>query len=310
MNTVSNTASETGIHSRGIAAPAWFATRPFTWSVQRELWENRYLYLAPVAVAGVFLVGFFINLLYLAFRLRAGMALDPAQQRAQFELPYNIVSGLVMGTTVILQMVYCLDCLYGERRDRSILFWKSAPVSDLTTVLSKATIPFLVLPLIGFGVTAISQLIVRLLTASVLSASGVHVTTRWTEMSFILVSLMVLYHLVTAHSLWYAPIFGWLMLISSWARRAPFLWAALPPFAIWALEKTAFNTSYFADMLKYRVSGPERFDFVAPGSLGMDPLHHIHPGQFLNTPGLWIGLAFAVACLYAASRLRRQHGPI
>ena len=62
-------------------------------------------------------------------------------------------------------MFYCLDALYGERRDRSILFWKSLPVSDLTTVLSKASIPIVVLPLLTFAVTVATQLIMLLSAA-------------------------------------------------------------------------------------------------------------------------------------------------
>ena len=62
-------------------------------------------------------------------------------------------------------------------------------------------------------------------------------------------SLLLLYHLVTVHALWYAPFYGWLLLVSGWARRAPFLWAALPLLAIGVVEKIAFNTSHFAAML-------------------------------------------------------------
>ena len=157
-----------------------------------------------------------------------------------------------MGTTFIVGMFYCLDALHGERRDRSILFWKSLPVSDLTTVLSKASIPLVVLPLLTFAITVATQLIMLLLSSAVLLGSGLSVATLWTQLSLFQMSLMLLYHLVTVHALWYAPIYGWLLLVSAWARRAPFLWAALPLLAIGVVEKIAFNTSHFAAMLGYR----------------------------------------------------------
>ncbi len=106
-------------------------------------------------------------------------------------------------------MFYCLDALHGERRDRSILFWKSLPVSDLTTVLSKASIPLVVLPLLAFAITVVTQCIMLLLSSAVLLASGLSVATLWTQLSLFQMSLMLLYHLVTVHALWHAPIY-WL----------------------------------------------------------------------------------------------------
>ena len=105
-----------------------------------------------------------------------------------------------MGTTFIIGVFYCLDALYGERRDRSILFWKSLPVSDLTTVLSKASIPLVVLPLLTFAITVVTQLLMLLLSAAVLAGSGLSVTPL-TQLPLFQMSLVLLYHLVAVHSL-------------------------------------------------------------------------------------------------------------
>jgi ABC-2 type transport system permease protein len=206
---------------------------------------------------------------------------------------------------------YCLDALYGERRDRSILFWKSLPVSDLATVLSKMITPLVILPLVSFAIAVVTQWIMLLVSTAVLLGSGLSVGPLWTHASLFQQWLMLLYHLLTAHGLWYAPIYGWLLLVSAWARRTPFLWAALPPLAIAAVEKIAFNTSHFGAMLANRMlgGGGGSDDFMT-GSLSMDPLMHFTPGQFLTSPGLWIGLAIAAALLAAAVRLRRDQGPI
>ena len=121
---------------------------------------------------------------------------------------------------------------------------------------------------------------------------------------------MLLYHLLIVHALWYAPIYGWLLLVSAWARRAPFLWASLPLLAIGVVEKIAFNTSHFGALLGHRmIGGPGGDDFMT-GILSMDPLMHFTPGAFLSSPGLWIGLAVAAAFLAAAVRLRRYRDPI
>jgi ABC-2 type transport system permease protein len=124
-------------------------------------------------------------------------------------------------------------------------------------------------------------------------------------------SLMLLYHLVTVHILWHAPIYGWLILVSGWARRAAFLWAVLPPAAICVVEKLAFNSSHFAAWLLYRFAGgPE--SSTMPGASEIDPmmLTHLSPGRFLTTPGLWMGLAVAAAFFVAAAQQRRYRGPI
>jgi len=123
--------------------------------------------------------------------------------------------------------------------------------------------------------------------------------------------LVLLYGLVVL-ALWHVPIYGWLLLVSGWARRATFLWAVLPLLAIGILEKIAFNTSYFASMLKHRLMGfaPGAFDFNPHHSVAIDSLAQLTPGRYLSTPGLWIGLIVAAAFLAAAVRLRRYRGPI
>jgi ABC-2 type transport system permease protein len=279
------------------------------WSVRRELWESRPIYVAPLAVSAIFLFGFLISLIGLPHKIRGLSALDPAAQRAAIEVPYEMAAGLIMGAAVIVGLFYSLDALYGERRDRSILFWKSLPVSDLTTVLSKLSIPLVVLPLLSFAITIATQLIMLLLSTAVVLGSGLSVAALWKQSSFFHVSLMLLYHIVTVHGLWYAPFYGWLLLISAWARRAPFVWAFLPPFVIGFVEKMAFNTSHFAAMLQYRLTGPGA-STPAAGNTLMDVMAALTPAQFFSTPGLWTGLLLAGVFLAVAVRLRRYRGPI
>jgi ABC-2 type transport system permease protein len=281
-------------------------TQPLYWSVRRELWENRSIYIAPLAVAALTLFGFLIATLG-----RALSQSDLAVRRAVFEEHYTFASLVVMGTTFIVGVFYCLDALYGERRDRSILFWKSMPVSDVTTVLSKAMIPLAVLPLLTFAITVAMQLIMVLLSSAAMLASGLSPAALWERLSLSQLSLL-LYHLVAVHGLYYAPIFAWLLLVSAWARRAPFLWAGLPLVVIGVVEKMAFNTSHFALMLGSRVAGGTGgASYPMPNSGAM---HHeptlLALGQFLISPGMWIGLAVAAVFLAGAVRLRRDQGPI
>ena len=291
--------------------------RRMYWSIRRELWENRSIYIAPLAAAAVTVVAFLIGMIALpGHRMRTVMALNPARQRAQIILPYDIAAGLIMATAFFVGLYYCLDALHSERRDRSILFWKSLPVSDLTTVLSKASIP-LALMLFSFVLTFVTQFIMLLLSSAVVMAEGLNVATLWTSVSLFQRSLMLLYHLVTVHALWYAPLYAWLLLVSAWARRATLLWAVLPPLAISAVEKIAFNTTHFASWVEYRFSGPEAFNVSSSpglsaqaGGVSMTGMTSLDPEKFFSTPGLWIGLIVAGALLFAAAQLRRYRVPI
>ena len=284
-------------------------TRPFFWSVRRELWEHRSVYVAPLAIGGVILLGFLLTLGLLPRHVRAAMALDPAHYREAIAQPFDFAAGLIMGAALLVSIFYSLDALYGERRDRSILFWKSLPVSDLSTVLAKASIPLLVLPVFAFVITFAIETVMLLLSSAVLLGNGLSVATFWERLQLYRTMFMLLYHLVTVHMLWYAPLYAWLLLVSAWARRAPFLWAALPPFAIFIFERIAFHTSYFANFLGERVGGGAEAVDNMQGNFPIDPGMHLTPGIFLATPGLWIGLIFAAACIMGAARLRRYRQP-
>src|SRR5947199_9474891 len=114
MNIQSNAVSGSPLESRAIAPEVMSPTRPFYWSVRRELWESRSIYIAPLAVAALILVGFLISTIHLPGKMRAALALDPAQQRQLIEQPYSFAALLIMGTTFVVAVFYCLDALHGE----------------------------------------------------------------------------------------------------------------------------------------------------------------------------------------------------
>jgi ABC-2 type transport system permease protein len=313
MNTESNTANS-GITDPGHNATPMSATQPFVWSVRRELWENRSIYIAPLIAGSVIVFGSLITA-YRLPRLRMNaLALEPTRMRAAIEAPYDIAAMMIMFTAFIVAVFYCLDALHGERRDRSILFWKSLPVSDFTSVLSKAFVPLVILPLFTFVVIIATQFMMLLISTVALLPSGLAGST-WKLLPWFQLSIILLYGIVTM-TLWHAPVFAWLLLVSGWARRATFLWAVLPWLALAAIEKIAFNTQYFAQMLGRRVGGSFEEAFVVTtypkGSHYpiVDRLTQLDPLRFLSSPGLWIGLVVAAGFFVAAIRLRRSRGPL
>ncbi len=291
------------------------STHPFYWSVRRELWENRSLYFAPLLASALALFGFFLSTIGMAERRRAVLLLDPALQRARIEAPYDSVAMFLLVVGILVGLFYCLEALHGERRDRSILFWKSLPVSDRTVVLAKASVPLVLLPLITFVLVVLTQLIMVLWSTVLLALHGLPPATA-SQLPLLRGWAVLLYGLA-AMALWHAPIYGWFLLVSAWARRATFLWVLLP-LTLGVVEQLAFQTRGFWNFLKYRTLGgiDQAFAFqrqaLPPQQRPVPTVDppDLTPFNFLITPGLWLGLIFAAACLFIAIRLRRSHGPL
>jgi ABC-2 type transport system permease protein len=281
--------------------------RPFYWSVRRELWEHRALYIAPLAAAGIVLFGFLISVMNLSHFRNAILSLDPGKRALVASIPYHIAAAVIIMTAAIVGVLYSLGALHNERRDRTILFWKSLPVSDLTTVLSKASIPLAVLPAIVFVVIVGVQLVMLAINTVVLAANGLGGPTVQTLLPQM---TMVLAYGLVVMALWYAPIWGWLLLVSAWAKRTPFLWAFLPPLAVIVLERIAFDTNHFGELLAYRLGAFEQAFVATSHGAGMHALPQPDPARFLSNPDLWTGLAVAAAFIAVAVWVRRYREPI
>ncbi len=299
-----------------VAAPMK-TTRPFAWSVRREIWEHRAVWIAPSAAAGLVLFGFLLRILKLPALLEKVNHLPPMEHAAAIAAPFAISAIAIMITGMVVSFFFCLSALNNERRDRSILFWKSLPVSDATAVLAKAFVPFVVVPLIVLGAVIATQLIMVLIAAVVLTVTGNDASVIWSGWPLAHFELTMLYVLVTG-VLWYAPIYGWLLMVSSWARRVAFLWAVLPWLGLFILEKIAFGTDYVGAFIDYRINGalqeglnfPDHGHHVNIKTMAVvDPLTVITPGHFLQSPGLWLGLVAAAAFIAAAVWFRRMRDP-
>lgn len=310
MSSQSNVMPDSTLRSQRIAAAVVPAAKLMYWSLRRELWENRMIYVGPVALACVFLFGFSISIIHLLVEMHTAPWLDLTQQRELFGQPYEFAEDLIMGAALLVGLFYSADALYGERRDRSIMFWKSLPVSDLITVISKAAIPIVVLPLLAFVVTVLTQWIMLMISSAVLLGSGQSAAILWSRVGIYHRWPMLLFHFLCIHGLWQSPIYAWLLLISVWARRVPILWATLPLLTIGIVEKVAFNTMYFGTLIGNRFTGGSEGAAIMERGRSMDPMMLFAPLHFFVNPGLWIGLAVTAVFLTAAVRIRRYRGPV
>ena len=299
------------------------AVRPFYWSLRRELWEHRSLYLAPAVIALLLLLAVLIA----AFKLPESMAtfdtLAPQQQRQIVSAPYAVIALALILTSMIVALFYCLDALYGERRDRSALFWKSLPVSDWTTVLAKLAVPMLVVPVFLFALITATQLVVVIGHVVLWSARGLSVGNLLLQLPLFEMPLGVAHFLITL-AIWYAPVYAWLLLVSAWAQRSPVVWAVLPWVAVIAVERLMLGTPHVGSWLQQRLFGSVDAAFTTSGTTTtvMDRLQQPGPDtasvivhsservpdvlRFVSNPEVWIGLMVAAALVTTTVWLRRR----
>jgi ABC-2 type transport system permease protein len=271
----------------------------FAWSVRREFWEHyRSLLYVPAAVAAIVFVGVLTGMLRHPWNFPA---MEPAKRAIAVAMPYSIAASVILLTSFLVAFFYCLDTLHAERRDRSILFWKSMPVSDAASVLAKAFVAFIVLPVVGFTMALGTQLVVLGTSAALVPPLAGAPLGRMT---------IVMLYGVGIHALWFVPIYGYLLLVSAWAPRAPFLWAVVPPMALIAAEKLALDTGFVDALIRYRFVGAMHEGFSRGAMRGpIFELSQLEPARFFASPNLWIGLAVGAAFIYAAIRLRRRRDP-
>jgi ABC-2 type transport system permease protein len=318
-----NAAIET---SESFVAPttATHPVRPFYWSVKRELWENRSLWIAPLVAAGVLLLALIIALIANASHVSEGLqtlaVLPPEKQQM-------VVNGLYVGIGIVVTIVmniavffYLLDALQGERKDRSVLFWKSMPVSDTTTVLGKVFTAAVVSPAMVLATVVAALIVLLVLATVVLLIGGVNPFNIWANPQLFQMLIASVYTLI-AIELWYAPVTAWLLFVSSWAKRVAILWAVLTPVAVMLFERVAFSTQYVQGLIGYRLFSGLKTAFVAHSpapqlseGVTVEMPHRVldvlDPVGFLTNPWLWVGLVVAAGLVAAAIWMRRYREPL
>ena len=315
--------------------------KTFYWLVKREFWEHRGSFLwAPVISAGILLLLTIMGVIAgETFRNRAGIhfgnginleVLRSSLDDGKLDTIGRILDVYMMSPAMLISIVlfvvvffYCVNALAEDRRDRSILFWKSLPLSDRETVLSKVFCAGVLAPVIAIVVSVIAGLAMLLLVALVAAAHGLGLQQMlWTlphpfRITFDMLASLPLY------LVWALPTIGWLMLCSAWARSKTFLWAVGLPIGSGVLV-TWFNQmgSIGVDTLWYWRN------IVGRALLGVIPGTHLSPrgafglssgsmdekaallllkpdyAQFITAPFL-VGAVAGIAMIAAAIWLRR-----
>lgn len=282
----------------------------FSWLIRREFWENKAIWIVPASVGGLLLLT----------SLFGKVDIDSMTTTPDI----HAVGGMMLFAFGILFFVvmslystwYLMDCLYADRKDRSVLFWKSLPVSDTATVLSKLAMALIVIPLVYFIAADITTLLIAFIISA--RASALIGGALWHLDLWLKLQELWLYLLVTT-TIWYLPVAAWLLLVSAWAKRAVMLWSVLPPVALilagrWILGSdslalllsnrlfTGYGTTAFTGHLggALAVLSDGGGSSVVQGSVW--PL--LNPIGFFSSPATWGGAAVGIAFVAGAIQLR------
>jgi ABC-2 type transport system permease protein len=286
------------------------------WLVRREFWENRAIWMIPAVIGGFMIL--------IALFGRIDLMEIPTQ------MPSRALGGgflLAVGATffVVLSIYstwYLLDCLYADRKDRSVLFWKSMPISDTTTVMSKLATALIVIPAVYFAAADLTTLLMAFILS--VRASTTIGSALWHADLWLQLQVLWLYVIVTS-ALWYLPIAAYLLVVSAWAKRAVMLWSILPPLALLLAERWFLGTHEIADQIGERLLGYVRLAFnddsacctwvttVVENDTIRTPASiwgFFNAGGFFSSPETWIGAAAGAALIVCAIQLRTRRTEI
>ena len=307
------------------------------WLIKRELWEHKGMLIwTPLVIAGLIaalaLLAVFIgkDIQLSGDAITAQSFTVSIQGQARATLVSTLAQGYIVSAVPVylvlgfLVFFYCLGALNDERRDRSILFWKSLPVSDQTTVLSKVVTALVVAPLIVVGIAVALSLVLLLAVAAKLSLHGTVLFGDLLASPELYLAPLRVLGLLPVYMLWALPTVGWLLMISSMVRSKVFVWAVgLPVGAglllVWMQKVLGFdfNVGWFISNVTNRL-----LLGVVPGSwmwfdrsrLALSEEHglptptdaFLYSWSTLANVGLWVGVVAGVAMIAVAIRMRRR----
>jgi ABC-2 type transport system permease protein len=295
--------------------------------IQRELWEHRSLYVVP-AVLGLVLVLVEITgqVSISAFGKHIDMALLGAtnigtnERGAAISALLAAFSGMFVIAMCFLTLFYSLDALYAERKDKSILFWRSMPVTDAETIISKLITAIILIPLVTLAIIAATHIIILVVTSIWIGLRGANAWHLIWSAVPLLDNWAATLIFVLSLSLWLSPFVGWFLLVSAYTKRSPLLMAVLPILLLPMLERSILGSTLLFDAIFVRTRGipiyrDYDFDSLFSGhSLaevaqdGISLVSMLDIGRFLASPGLWVGLVVCGLFATAAIYVRRFRG--
>jgi ABC-2 type transport system permease protein len=292
--------------------------------VRREIWEHRSIYITPAVVALVMILTLLTTLVFASgYQEIVDIGIIGAQNLAGDAERRAALLALLIGNTIpfifagtILTVFYSLDSLYAERKNKSILFWRSLPITDAETVISKLLTTVLAIPLIAFAVIVIAHLLILAIAGifvSIEGGSSVFLVWKSAPLFDVWAGMLIIMVLLP---IWFSPFIGWFLFVSAWTKRSPLLMAFLPLVMVPTLEYWVLRTHLIFDAITTRFEqlpflkgiDPEMFfdeqQFVASTD-AISLLAYVDVGKFLISPQMWAGVVVCGLFTTAAIYVRR-----
>jgi len=282
------------------------------------MWENTAIWMLPALIGAALLLA----ALFGDIDLASPAALSPPDQPPLGGALWLFGFGMVIFAIGWAYAAwYLLDGLYGERRDRSILFWRALPISDVKTVFSKLAIALVVIPVVSYLIANVVT--VGMALAVTVRASSPNLRALlWKPQHWLELQVLWVY-LIAAMGLWYFPVAGWLIAVSAWARKSVALWAVMPILVPFLIERWLLHTHAIGTLVANRFTGflsvafhnnaDEAFSFaaVAGRTKGLTVPDRsiwelINPVGLLANTSTWIGVAVGGAFIVIAIELRHR----
>ena len=292
--------------------------------IQREFWEHRGIYVTPLVI------GIIISLMSVTGQVSIsgsehvdvailGMSNIGEEARATaITVMMLVVFTMFALAMAVLTVFYSLDSLYAERKDKSILFWRSIPVTDFETVLSKLLTALLVIPLVTFAGIMLTHLAVGIIMSIWVGFRGANAWHLIWQAAPLLDNWSATLAILLASSLWLSPFVGWFLLVSAYTKRSPFLVAFLPIVVLPMLEKSLIGSEMFGNAIFVRSAKNPIFkdaetlehmfrddDLQSLAESGVSMGSILDFGSFVSSPGMWAGLIVCGLFTTAAIYVRR-----
>jgi ABC-2 type transport system permease protein len=292
--------------------------------IKRELWEHRSLYVTPAVIGILMSLGTVTGqATFSAFDQAVDLAILGGSNLGENERAMAI-SALMLGVSIFfvigmwfLTIFYSLDALYAERKDRSILFWRSIPCTDFETVLSKLLTAVFVIPLITLAFIMVTHVIVLIISSVWIGFQGANAGHLIWSAAPLFDNWSATLIFLLAVPLWSSPFIGWFLFISAFTKRAPLMMAVLPLLILPMLEKILIGTTAIAEAFYVRAWQMPLFRGIDPSDFfdedkhmgmaaeGISMIDLMNLGGFLTSPGLWLGMIVCGLFTTAAIYVRR-----
>lgn len=310
---------------------------PYWTLAKRELWEHKSLWIVQLVLLCIGVLGALYGAGAMLVATHSGLvSIADIQSNVAIEnraaLVHDIIIGGAIGANVFMLIVvwfYLMDCLYADRRDRSVFFWRSLPVSDTKMVAAKLFTGMVTAPAIMLVQVIIAQIITGIIFTIAFAFLGVNLLGMFFLPGTILLAWITLAFALLIQSLWFAPFFGWFLLCSAWAKKLPLAWTVLVPLGVMLLEAVVFHTTYLGRAIFGHISrwfgaflghgfGSHDLDFTLGANwmshgtmaMGANLMTFGSVAGYLADPEIWIGVIIGAIFVAGAIWLRRNRSEI